>query len=212
MARKLLLYSGVAAALIYIGSDIIAALRWDTYSIAAQSVSELRAVDAPTSSFLLPILLVYSFLEVLFGFGIWFSANQRTSLRVVGALLITLGALELASSQFFNIQLHLSEEVTSFANLLHIIATSMTVFFIFLIIGFGAFARGTWFRVYSFATLLTVMVFGVLAFLELPKVAANLPHPYLGIIERINIYGYMIWLAVLAVILLRPDKSSPAEN
>lgn len=57
ITNRLLLVCGIFAALIYIGSDIIAAMSWQGYSYTAQSVSELRAVDAPTSAFLLPILL-----------------------------------------------------------------------------------------------------------------------------------------------------------
>ena len=31
----------------------------------------------------------------------------------------------------------------------------------------------------------------------------NLPTPWVGVRERINIYGYMLWMAVLAIALLR---------
>lgn len=29
--------------------------------------------------------------------------------------------------------------------------------------------------------------------------------PWFGLIERINVYGYLLWIAVLAIILLRAD-------
>ena len=58
MVRKVLLICGILASLIYVGSDILAAMRWEGYSYTAQSVSELRAIGAPTRSFLVPILFL----------------------------------------------------------------------------------------------------------------------------------------------------------
>lgn len=60
MSRKGLLVCGVLAALLYVGSDIVAAWRWEGYSYTAQSVSELRAIGAPTRPFLVPVLSLYN--------------------------------------------------------------------------------------------------------------------------------------------------------
>ena len=42
--RKVLLVCGILASLLYVGSDILAALRYEGYSYTAHSVSELRAI------------------------------------------------------------------------------------------------------------------------------------------------------------------------
>src|SRR5215216_7608 len=139
MVRKVLLFCGIWAALIYVGSDIVAALRWEGYSYTAQSVSELRAIDAPTRAFLMPILFLYGLFEFAFGIGIWVDDAHKRSLRITGILLVTLGALDL-SGYFF--PLHLSEEASSFANTMHVIMTAVTVLLILAIIGFGALADG----------------------------------------------------------------------
>jgi hypothetical protein len=81
---------------------------------------------------------------------------------------------------------------------------------ILLIIGFGAAADGKWFRFYSYATIVILIVTGAWAFSELPRIAANLPTPWMGVRERINIYGYMLWMMVLAVVLLR--ATAPAAT
>lgn len=65
---------------------------------------------------------------------------------------------------------------------------------------------GKWFRLYSFVTLLILIVAGAWAFMDAPRIAANLPTPWVGVRERINIYGYMLWMVVLAVVLLRAEK------
>src|SRR4030095_11179705 len=58
-------------------------------------------------------------------------------------------------------------------------------------------------RLYSSATLMIFFVFGALAGMEAPRVAANLPTPWIGVWERIIIAAQMLWIAVLAVTLLR---------
>jgi hypothetical protein len=37
--------------------------------------------------------------------------------------------------------------------------------------------------------------------------AANLPTPWIGIAERIDLGGYLLWVAVLAIALLREPAS-----
>jgi len=213
MLRKILLICGILAALIYMGSDIIAAMRWEGYSYIAQSVSELRAIGAPTRAFLMPVLALYALLEIAFGFGVRQSAPAnglaQRSLRITGALLLTLGAIDL-SGYFF--PLHLAEEANSLANTMHVILTMVTVIMILLIIGVGANAGGKWFRLYSYATILLLILAGVSSFMYLSEISANLPTPWLGVRERINIYGYMIWWIVLAIVLLRCPAPAVASK
>lgn len=76
----------------------------------------------------------------------------------------------------------------------------MTTLLFLLQLGLGAITFGKKFRVYSLGTLLTVLVLGVYIFSVVN--AGQLP-PLVGVAERILIYGYMLWVAVLAVVLLR---------
>ena len=55
--------------------------------------------------------------------------------------------------------------------------------------------------------ILAIVVFGVLAGLQADRVAANQPTPWLGIVERGNVYAIMLWVSVLAIGLLRAQKS-----
>ena len=73
--------------------------------------------------------------------------------------------------------------------------------------GFGSTLLGKRFRYYSYATIVTLLVFGVLAGLQVGRMAANEPTPWMGIEERINVYAIMLWVAVLAIGLLRAQKS-----
>jgi hypothetical protein len=77
------------------------------------------------------------------------------------------------------------------------------VLLILFIIGFGANAFGNPFRLYSIGTIVVLLAFGVLAGLDGPRVSADLATPFVGVTERISVYSYMLWMAVLATALLR---------
>jgi hypothetical protein len=91
---------------------------------------------------------------------------------------------------------------------LHEMATAIMVLSMLLAMGFGAFVHGQRFRMYSLGTLLTVVGFAVLSFMQVATLAANEPAPWLGLIERVGIYAWMAWVAVLAISVLR----APAER
>jgi hypothetical protein len=58
----------------------------------------------------------------------------------------------------------------------------------------------------------TYKVLGLITFLDLRQIAANLPTPWFGVTERINIYSYMLWMLVLAVLLLRSPNTFAREE
>lgn len=58
----------------------------------------------------------------------------------------------------------------------------------------------------------TLMAFGALAGSYLPRLAADRPTPGLGIVERINVYASMLWLAALPASLLRAQGPSAAPQ
>jgi hypothetical protein len=73
------------------------------------------------------------------------------------------------------------------------------VFVVLTMIGFAAAAFGLRFRLYSVATVLVLAVFGMLAGQDMTALAAGQPTPWLGFNERVNAYGYQLWIAVLAI-------------
>jgi phosphoglycerol transferase MdoB-like AlkP superfamily enzyme len=91
---------------------------------------------------------------------------------------------------------------------MHLVLAGATVALILSFIGLGAVAFNRWFRRYSIFTILMLIIFGGLTAQQAPLVAAQQPTPWLGIMERVNVYGAMLWVLVLAVILLRAGKRS----
>ena len=80
-------------------------------------------------------------------------------------------------------------------------ATIPMSIFIVAMMAFGAFVHGTRFRIYSLATIATVIVFGAWAGILARPMPG--PTPWLGLAERVNIYATMLWVAILAVSFLR---------
>jgi len=178
------------------------------YNWMTQTVSELSAIDAPTRPLWFPLGIAYTLLIAAFGWGVLQSAEGNRMLRITGILMILHGVLGLTWSPMHQREV-LAAGGGTFTDTWHIVMSVVTVLLMFLSIGFGAAAVGKRFRVYSITTILVFIVFGVLTFFEAPGVDKNLPTPFIGLWERINIAAFMVWLLVFAMILLRvPKKSS----
>ena len=200
MTRPILLVCGALSSLLYLGIDVLGGMRYEGYSYVSQTVSELSAIGAPSRPFLVPLSFAYSVLAGAFGWGVWRSAGRNRALRVVGGLLIAYGVLGLAWP-FAPMQMRGNEIATT--DVLHIALSTVTVLLILPVLGFGAAALGPRFRLYSMATILVLVVFGILTGLAAPRIALNLPTPWIGMHERIMLYAFILWIGVLAVALLR---------
>ena len=204
--RKVLLGCGFVAALLYTG--MITLISYEGYNPISQVPSELTAIGAPTSALWAVLGWVYMALILAFGWGVWKSAGTSRPVRVVGTLLLVSGLLGFL---WPFAPMHQREVLAAgggtFGDDLHRILGIATVLLFVSTVGFGAAAFGRAFRFYSIATLVIALVFGMLTGIQSPRLAANLPTPYIGLWERISIAVYMIWLMAFAVILLRRQST-----
>jgi len=202
MSRKTLLICGVISSLLYLGADLLAAVLYPGYhSFTSQAISELTAVGAPTKGLVEPLLIAYDILIIAFGVGVWRSAGRKRALRLVGGLLVGIGVVGLVAMPFTPMKLRGTGNLSTDAP--HIAITGVIVLFIFSAIGLGASLFGRRFRLFSYATLLTLLVFGAWTGFEAARLAAQQPTPWLGVVERIHIGAYLLWVLVLAMTLLR---------
>lgn len=203
--RRAALAGGAASTLLYVGLDAVAALIHDGYSYTGQTISELSAVGAETRSLWIPFGLLYSFLVIAGGAGIWMSAGRRRSLRVVAVLVAAVGVIGLVAWPFA--PMHQREVLAAggatFADTMHLVLGGVDTALFLLMMAIGAGALGRRFRIYSIGTIVAVLVFGALTAMEAPKVSDNESTPWIGITERIAVFGSMLWITVLSIGLLR---------
>ena len=100
----------------------------------------------------------------------------------------------------------------TWSDTLHVALGGVTVLLMFLAIGFGAVAFGKRFRVYSMVSAVVLLAFGALTFADAPRLQANLPTPWIGLWERINISVFLVWVVVVAAVLLRARHDFNAQR
>jgi uncharacterized protein DUF998 len=202
MLKKSLLVCGVLSSLLYVGIDALAALRYGEYhSYVSQAISELGAVGAPTKELVDPLFLAYGILLFAFGVGVWTSAGRRRAWNIIGALLIGIALVGLITPPMY---LRGTGNVTT--DLPHIILTGVIVLFILSAVGVGTGLYGRRWRLYSLGTILTLLASGAWTGFQASRLAAGQPTPLLGIVERINIGAYLLWVVALAITLLRQKR------
>lgn len=201
--KKILLICGIIASALYIGTDTFLAMTWGDYSYNSQTISELSAIGAQTRTAWITMTIPFGLLLVAFGIGVWKSAGEKRSLRIAGILLSIWGAFGYVWLFF---PMHMRGEIGSATDTGHLVMAGITVPLMMLFIGFGSGAGGKWFRFYSILTILTMLIFGAWTGTQAPNVEAQLPTPWLGIIERISVFSPMLWIVVLATMLLREKK------
>lgn len=201
------LVCGILSSVLYTAMNVSLPMLFEGYSLASQTVSELSAIGAPTRLLWACLGTVYSLLVAAFGWGVWKSAGRNRPLRVVGGLMLVDVLVSLSWPP-----MHLRGAEFTLTDTMHIIWAMVTVLLMLLAIGFGAAAFGKRFRFYFIATLVILVVFGALTGMESPRIAANLPTPWVGVWERISIAAFMLWVLVLAMILLRAQSSAAADG
>jgi hypothetical membrane protein len=203
--RQILLACGIVSSLLYVATDVLGAVRYAGYSIVSQAVSELMAIGAPSKSFVDPLLIVYGLLVIAFGIGVmWDAAGRNGALRAVGALLIGYAVAGLPGPTFF--AMHPRGASATASDLPHIMLTGVLVLLMLLANNVGAVTLDRRFYRYSLSPLLGFIAFGAVTGVYGARLAAQQPTPGMGIAERITIYSFLLWVAVLATALLRRPR------
>jgi hypothetical protein len=92
------------------------------------------------------------------------------------------------------------------ADTLHLVLSAATGLFVAAYVATTAVGFGWVFRLYSVVTIATAFVFGLLS-AQVDKLEAGAPTPYMGLLERIGIGAWLLWMAVVAMVLWRTNRS-----
>lgn len=196
------LVSGLLSALLYGAMLVVVPLAWSDYSSASQTVSELSAIGAPTRPLWVSLGIVWTLLYGAFGWSVWRAGGSHRALRLAGVSILLAAILGV-----FWPPMHLREVLAegggTLTDTLHIVWTAANgvLTIIAMVLGGAAFGRG--FRIYSIASIAVVLAAGVVTSRSASALEADLPTPWMGVWERVNIAAWLLWVAVLSVMLLR---------
>jgi hypothetical protein len=201
--RQLLLSCGVISSLLYVAMNVIGAMRWGSYSSFSQTISELSAIGAPTRPLWSALGILYTLLVLAFGCGVAMAARRRT-MRIAGALIVVYGALGVL---WAFAPMHQREVLAAgggtFSDTVHIALAYVTVLLMLLAVAFAGVSLGRRFRVYTIATMVMLLAFGVMVGFYVSDIGVNRPTPWVGVWERADVGVFLLWVAVLALALLR---------
>jgi len=209
--KKALMFCGISAAVVYVGTVILGSLIRPGYSHLVEAVSELVANGAPNRTLLSSLFLFYNVLVSLFGLGLFFKAGSQSKGRVIG-IIGSLSLMLLVGVPGLLMELVFPQDPggipTTFTGTMHIVMaymTSLGTMVAILLIGlwFKNFPElKNYFR-YSMVSVSVIFVSGGLT----AAAMANSFH-YFGLIERITIGTFILWLFVTGQKLFQLENLS----
>lgn len=208
MWRKRLLACGVLSSVLYVGAELVAARRYPGYSDRSQVVSELLGSSAPTRPFMVATAgPPYNLLMAPFAAGASATAGGKRAGSVTGSLLAGYATASAAGAFLFFMDQRdvLAAGEGTRRKVMHGPSTLVLSHFLLGAMGSGAKLLGKRFRTYRYGTMVILVAFGGLTGMHISRFGTGEPTPWAGITERINIYATMLWIAALAVGLLRRD-------
>jgi hypothetical protein len=205
---RALVLCGVAASAVYVSNDLVNAALHPGYSMRDQAISELSAVGSPTKRLWDLLGALYGMLIIAFAIGVLRLPSRGRALRATGWLLF---AFAMTGALWAVFPMHERGAAMGWQDVGHIALSVVSVLLILSYIGIGGFALGNGFLLYSMATLLAFLVSASLTFALAPALARNEPTPWLGLIERVMIYSYLLWTAVFAAGLLARSRLQDAR-
>ena len=213
--KKLLMLCGVSAAIIYMGTVILGGLMRPDYSHISMAISELVADGAPNRSLLSSLFLLYNVLLTVFGIGLFFKANSQTDRKmsgIVGSL-----ALILVGLAGILMELVFAQEpggtATTFTGTMHFVMAGIaSLGTMVAVLGIGLWFRNVPVRkpyvLYSILSVAIIFVAGGSS-----AVAMANHSPLFGLIERITIFTFTLWMFVVGwkMAQLEEKTSNPMQ-
>lgn len=213
MLRKTLLACGILSSILYVAMVVLIGARWENYKWMSQTISEISAIGAPTRQPWVIAGALYTILVTVFGWGVYMSAASSANLRRAGEVIIVYGSLGLLWPLA---PMHTRDVLAAgggtASDTMHLVLASVTVglMLVAMLLATTAFDRR--FRWFSVVSLVILCLFGALTFLDAPLLSENLPTPWLGLWERINVGVFLLWVAALAIALLKMPVATPAAT
>jgi hypothetical protein len=199
---------GLVAPSLALATDVLACARLPGYRPVAQSISELSAVGAPTRSLVTSLDLGRDALLAAFAAGVWSSADANRARRATGALVLANAAVHAVAAAF--LPRDYAQPTWSPRNTANTLVMATSVGCSIGAMATGAVALPGPFRAVSAGI---PLAYGALTALVLlmPRDTSS-PPVSTGAQERTMAYSYQLWLAALAITLLRREAHRGAAR
>ena len=208
--KKLLMLCGIFAAIVYVGTVILGGLLRPGYSHVSEAISELVADGAPNRPLLSSLFLLYNVLASAFGIGLFLRAKSQSRSQISGII----GSLALLLVGLAGILMELAfpqdrgGTATTFAGTMHFVMTGIAslgtmVAILLLAFWFRDFPGLKGYVAYSWISVAIIFVSGGLTAAAL----AN-HHPLFGLIERITILTFTLWMLVIGLKMYQLEGES----
>ena len=200
-AGKVLLLAGIGAPAAYALGDAIAGSIYD-YSFRDQTISELAAIGSDTRPLFISMLFVSYALLAAFGLGIWRAAEGRRGLLATAAIFGVVGVISCVLTPFDFVSMRQRGEDQGINGTLHLAVGAVVVPMFIVAMISAAAALPRWFRWCTAAAIALLLGFGFWTGLDASRINDGLDTPWVGVKERVSVYAYQAWIALLAVRLM----------
>jgi hypothetical membrane protein len=198
-------YFGVLAAITYIFTVLIGAAVYPGYSHLVNAISELTSPGAPHKALLDGMFSIYNVL--LLGFGIFLFIYpmpvKKTTIKIAGILLALIG---LAGLLMYEFPMDARGTVATLRGSIHWVLAgvlSLSTFLSEFMVGFATSNIPSLKKIHVFSLLL-----GCITFLSgiVTAIGAQMQFTWFGLIERVTIGSFILWVLVFSLNLLRLNK------
>jgi hypothetical protein len=216
MKDKRLLLSGLLAAIVYVTAVILGGLLRPGYDHLTQPISELTAAGVPNKGLLDIFFLVYNLFVIVFGVSLFLRANRdsrgRLSGRVAGVALVAAGICGVLLQLFFPQDPGGASAPVTTTGTLHIVfaGCAALVSMLTLLCGALMFRKQTELKGYVVYSLLSLVVMFVSG--GFGAAAATSGFALFGLVERITIGTFVLWLYVISRALYRVATTTSSEG
>ncbi|HPS42646.1 MAG TPA: DUF998 domain-containing protein [Anaerolineaceae bacterium] len=194
--QRVLLSCGIIAALLYLGTDLLAGKLVKGYHIFVHSMSDLSAAGSSVRPLVLTLNLVAGVCLIAFSVGIWNAAGPAILPKII-SVLITLNVLaSLVSAIFFPNTLGERPVFATPGVLLMFISVLSFV----LAMVFGAFAFPNWMRILSIIIPAIYILLAALRFIT-ASLSPVKTEGLIGTQERTMVWGFLLWIVSLSIYL-----------
>jgi hypothetical membrane protein len=209
-AKKTLISAAVVAVALYVIGDVLSTLLYDGYSYRDQAISELSAFGSPVRPLMVTVILTHNLLLLAFGIGLLRVARPKSALWWIGAVQVAEFVLVGIPTHTFW-AMSSRDMATGFNDTMHISLSMVFSLLVLAMMALSAVAYRGRFRVYSSATMVVLVGFGLASSFAMRGIEQN-DTPWAGGFERINAYAYFAWLVVLTVMVIRRELGTSRED